>query len=142
MAFGFGIPLAFAVQRLDVPPVAWALLGANVLWTIAYDTEYAMVDRDDDMKIGICTSAILFGRYDVSAVMILYALFIASLVAIGLWQRFGIYYYAGVHAAALLAAWHYPMIRGRDRDRLFKAFLHNNWIGAAVFAGIFADQWR
>ena len=142
VAFGFGIPLAFAVQTLAVPPLAWALLGANVLWTIAYDTEYAMVDREDDVKIGIRTSAILFGRFDVAAVMILYALFIATLVAIGLWQRFGIFYYVGVHLAALLAAWHYVMIRGRERERCFKAFLHNNWIGAAVFAGIACDQWR
>ena len=142
VAFGFGIPLAFAVQTLAVPPVAWALLGANVLWTIAYDTEYAMVDREDDRKIGIRTSAILFGRFDVAAVMVLYALFIAALVAIGLWQRFGIFYYVGVHVAALFAAWHYVMISERSRERCFKAFLHNNWIGAAVFAGIAADQWR
>jgi 4-hydroxybenzoate polyprenyltransferase len=142
VAFGFGIPLAFAVQTDAVPPVAWALLGANVLWTIAYDTEYAMVDRDDDVKIGIRTSAILFGRHDVAAVMLFHALFIASLLAIGLWQRFGLFYYVGVHAAALLAGWQYFMIRGRSREGCFRAFLHNNWVGAAVFAGIAADRWK
>ena len=141
LAFGFGIPMAFAALWDRVPPIAWALLGANVLWTIAYDTEYAMVDRDDDRRIGIRTSALLFGRYDVAAVMACYVLFIAALAAIGAWAGFRWAYFAGVAIAALLAGHHFMLIRHRTREGCFKAFLHNNWIGAAVFAGIAADHW-
>ena len=140
IAFGFGIPMAYAAQLGNVPPVAWALLGANVFWTIAYDTEYAMVDRDDDVKLGLKTSAILFGRFDVAAVMACHALFIAAMVAIGVWQRYGVPYFAGVAVAAVLAAWQYRMIRGRTREGCFRAFLHNNWIGLAVFVGIAVDK--
>ena len=139
IAFGFGIPMAFAALTGGVPPLAWALLGANVFWTVAYDTEYAMVDREDDLRIGVRTSAIFFGRYDVAAVMACYALFIASLAAIGAWQGYGGFYYAGVVAAAAVALSHYPMIRERTRAGCFRAFRHNNWVGAAVFAGILAD---
>lgn len=144
IAFGFGIPMAFAALTGGVPPLAWALIGANVFWTVAYDTEYAMVDRDDDVKIGMRTSAILFGRHDVAAVMACYALLLASLVAIGAWQRYGAAYYAGLAAAAAVALSHYPMIRDRTREGCFRAFRHNNWVGAAVFAGILADNlpWR
>ena len=141
LAFGFGIPMAFAATWERVPPLAWALLAANVFWTIAYDTEYAMVDREDDRRIGIRTSALLFGRFDVAAVMACYLLFIATLVAIGLWTRYGWAYFAGVAAAAALAVYHYTLIRRRTREACFKAFLHNNWVGAAVFAGIVADHW-
>ena len=140
VAFGFGIPMAFAARYGFVPPLAWALLVANVFWTIAYDTEYAMVDREDDRRIGIRTAAILFGRYDVLAVMTFYALFIASMVAIGVWMRFGPAYHAGIAIAALIAASHYRLIRARTREGCFKAFIQNNWIGAAVFAGIVADR--
>ncbi len=140
IAFGFGIPMGFAALTGRVPPLAWALLGANVFWTVAYDTEYAMVDRDDDVRLGMRTSAILFGRHDVRAVMACYALFIASLVAIGAWQRYGVLYYAGVALAAGIATSHYFMIRDRSRAGCFRAFLHNNWVGAAVFAGIVADN--
>jgi len=139
IAFGFGIPMAYAAQLDMVPPVAWALLGANVLWTIAYDTEYAMVDRDDDVKLGIRTSAILFGRFDVAVVMACYALFLAAMAGIGVWQRYGAPYYAGIAVAACIAAYHYRLIRARTREGCFKAFLHNNWIGAAIFAGIAID---
>jgi 4-hydroxybenzoate polyprenyltransferase len=111
-----------------------------VLWTIAYDTEYAMVDRDDDVKIGIRTSAILFGRLDVAAVMTCYALFIAAMAVIGAWARYGFFYFAGVAVAAALAAYHYTLIRHRTREGCFKAFLHNNWVGAAIFAGIALDS--
>jgi 4-hydroxybenzoate polyprenyltransferase len=140
IAFGFGIPMAFAAQRGYVPPLAWALVAANVFWTIAYDTEYAMVDRDDDVKLGLKTSAILFGRGDVAAVMAFHTLFIVSMALIGFWQHYGPFYYAGVAIAAALAATHYGMIRGRTREGCFKAFLHNNWMGAAIFAGIVLDQ--
>ena len=140
IAFGFGIPMAFAAIDGVLPPITWALLGANVLWTIAYDTEYAMVDRDDDRKLGIRTSAILFGRFDVAMVMLCYALFIAAMAAIGWWARFGVAYYAGIAVAAAIAIHHYFLIRGRTREGCFKAFLHNNWLGAAVFAGIALDS--
>jgi len=144
IAFGFGIPMAFAAQVNHVPALAWALLAANIAWTIAYDTEYAMVDRDDDVRIGMRTSAILFGRYDVAAVMACYALFLAILAAIGAWQRYGPFYYAGLVAAASMAAYHYRLIRTRTREGCFKAFRHNNWLGAAVFAGILLQttRWR
>ena len=139
VAFGFGIPMAFAAQLGYLPPLAWVLLGANIAWTIAYDTEYAMVDRDDDLRIGIRTSAILFGRFDVAAVMACYAIFLATMVAIGVWQKLGWPYYAGLAAAAAIAGYHYTLIRTRTREGCFKAFLHNNWLGLAVFAGIVAD---
>jgi 4-hydroxybenzoate polyprenyltransferase len=141
VAFGFGIPMAFAAQLDAVPPLAWALLAANILWTIAYDTEYAMVDRDDDLRIGIRTSAILFGRYDVAAVMACYALFLAIMAAIGQYMRYGAPYHAGLAVAAAIASYHYRLIRTRDRERCFKAFLHNNWLGLAIFAGIVAEYW-
>jgi 4-hydroxybenzoate polyprenyltransferase len=141
VAFGFGIPMAFAATTGRVPLLAWALLAANVLWTIAYDTEYAMVDRDDDQRIGMRTSAILFGRHDVAAVMACYHLFVLGMAAIGVWQRYGIAYFAGLAAALLVAGYHFRLIRGRSREGAFKAFRHNNWIGAAVFAGIALDQY-
>ena len=140
LAFGFGIPMGFAALTQQVPPLAWALLGANVFWTIAYDTEYAMVDRDDDAALGLRTCAILFGRHDVEAVMGCYLLFIVALLAIGAWQGYGGFYFAGIALAAALAIYHYTLIRGRTRAGCFKAFLHNNWVGAAVFAGIAADN--
>ena len=140
VAFGFGIPMAFAALTGRVPPLAWALLAANVFWTIAYDTEYAMVDRDDDVRLGIRTSAILFGRFDVAVVMACYAIFLALMLWIGYWMQRGPYYFAGVAAAGGIAAHHYRLIRGRTRAGCFKAFLHNNWIGAVIFAGIVADH--
>jgi len=139
IAFGFGIPMAFAAHMGTVPPFAWAMLAANVFWAIAYDTEYAMVDREDDLKIGIKTSAITFGRFDVVAVMLCYLLMLAALTGVGLWLRMGAFYYGGLVAAAGIAAYHYTLIKNRERDRCFKAFLHNNWLGAAVFAGIALD---
>jgi 4-hydroxybenzoate polyprenyltransferase len=139
VAFGFGIPMAFAAHQNAIPPIAWWLLGAHVFWTIAYDTEYAMVDREDDKRIGIKTSAILFGRYDVLLTMLCHGIFIALMIAIGVYAGFGIAYYIGLVLASLLAAYQYTLIRSRTREDCFKAFLHNNWIGAAIFAGIVAD---
>lgn len=141
VAFGFGIPMAFAAVTGEVPALAWALLAANVFWTIAYDTEYAMVDREDDKRIGIRTSAILFGRHDVAAVMACYLVFCAAMILIGVWQAYGIAYFAGIAVALLLAGYHHRLIRQRTREGAFKAFLHNNWLGAAIFAGIAADQY-
>ncbi len=139
IAFGFGIPMGFAAQTGAVPGVAWAMLAANICWAVAYDTEYAMVDRDDDLKIGIQTSAITFGRYDVLAVMLCYAATLAILAGIGAKLALGWPYYAGLLVAAGIAAYHYALIRRRERTLCFKAFLHNNWLGAAVFAGIGLD---
>ncbi len=140
IAFGFGIPMAFAALTATVPPLAWALLAANVFWTIAYDTEYAMVDRDDDVRLGMRTSAIFFGRHDVTAVMLSYFAFLAILVAVGLWQACGPFYFSGLAVAAALVLSHHRLIRDRSREGCLRAFLANNWVGAAVFAGIFADN--
>ena len=139
LAFGFGIPMAFAAQLGDVPPVAWALLLANVFWAIAYDTEYAMVDRDDDVHLGIHSSALLFGKYDVVAVMICYAITLVLLAVAGQTIGLGWVYYAGLAVAAGIALYHYTLIRERRREQCFAAFLHNNWFGAAVFAGVALD---
>ncbi|MBC7624874.1 MAG: 4-hydroxybenzoate octaprenyltransferase [Aeromicrobium sp.] len=139
MAFGFGIPMAFAATQNAVPAMAWWLLAANVFWTIAYDTEYAMVDRDDDLKIGIHTSAILFGRFDVAAVMLCYLLSLCLLVFVGKHVGLGWPYWVGLTVASGIALYHYALIHQRKQDLCFKAFLHNNWFGAAVFAGIAAD---
>ena len=139
LAFGFGIPMAFAAHIGHVPWGAWVLLAANVFWAIAYDTEYAMVDRDDDRKIGIRTSAITFGRHDVAAVIGCHALFLLIMIWIGRLFRPGWYFYLGLAVAAGLVAVQYRMIRDRDPAGCFRAFRHNNWIGAAIFAGIFAS---
>ncbi len=136
IAFGFGIPMSFAAQLGDVPPVAWLLLIANVFWAIAYDTEYAMVDRDDDVHLGIHSSALLFGRYDVAAVMACYAITLGLLVWAGQITGLGWLYYTGLSVAAGVAGYHYTLIRDRSRDSCFKAFLHNNWFGAAIFIGL------
>ena len=139
VAFGFGIPMAFAAQGDSLPSLAWWLLLANVFWAVAYDTEYAMVDRDDDIRIGIKTAAITFGRYDVAAVMLCYAAMLFVLAAIGMSLRFGLYYYLGLAAALLIMLYHYALIRGRRREDCFRAFRHNNWVGGVIFAGIVAD---
>jgi 4-hydroxybenzoate polyprenyltransferase len=136
IAFGFGIPMAYAAQLGSLPAIAWVLLLANIFWTIAYDTEYAMVDREDDRKIGIRTSAILFGRFDVAAVMLFHAAFLALLAGIGWHLHLAWPYYAGLGGAALLMAYQYVLIRGREPQRCFQAFLNNNWVGGVVFAGI------
>ncbi len=139
IAFGFGIPMAFAAQLNDVPAVAWWLLLANVFWCIAYDTEYAMVDRDDDLRLGIHSSALLFGQYDVAAVMACYGASLAILAGVGDTLHLGLVYYLGLSVAAGIAVYHYTLIRQRRREACFKAFLHNNWFGATVFTGIALD---
>ena len=140
MCFGFGIPMAFAAQTGAVPALAWQLWAANFFWVLAYDTEYAMVDREDDLKIGIKTSAILFGRHDLVAVMVFYALFILMMAGIGEAQRYGSAYFAGLAGAAAIAAVHVYWIRDRSREGCFRAFRHNHWIGMAVFAGVLLDS--
>ena len=139
IAFGFGIPMAFAAFQNDIPLVAWVMLLANVFWAVAYDTEYAMVDRPDDLKIGIKTSAITFGRFEVTAIMICYALTLLLLGWAGLATGAGAPFLAGLAVAAGLMGYHYTLIRDRDRPKCFKAFLHNNWVGAAIFAGWVVD---
>ncbi len=139
IAFGFGIPMAYAAILGRVPVIAWWLLLANVFWAVAYDTEYAMVDREDDLKIGIRTSAITFGRFDVAAVMICYATALGLLAWVGSQYHRGALFYAGLLTATIIALYHYTLIRKRDRAACFKAFLHNNWLGAAIFAGLLAD---
>jgi len=139
IAFGFGIPMAYAAHLDAVPPIAWLLMAANVFWAVAYDTEYAMVDRADDLKIGIKTSAITFGRHDITAVMICYGITLALLGWVGTELHLGWPYYLGLAAATGIAGYHYLLIKERDPARCFKAFLHNNWFGAAVFAGMVAS---
>lgn len=139
IAFGFGIPMAFAAQTGDVPALAWWMLLANVFWSLAYDTEYAMVDRDDDIKIGIRSSALFFGEHDVAAVMFCYMAMLEILAWVGLQAHLAWPYFAGLVLAAGVAVYHYTLIRGRERAACFKAFLHNNWLGAAVFAGLAAS---
>ncbi len=140
IAFGFGIPMAFAAVNDFIPPAAWYLLAANVFWAIAYDTEYAMVDRNDDLKIGIKSSAIFFGKYDVLAVMACYAAMLGIFAYIGYALRYGQFYWASLAAAILLVGWQYWLIKQRETTACFKAFLHNAWIGAVICAG-FAAQY-
>ena len=139
IAFGFGIPMGYAAVLGTIPPEGWWLLLANIFWAVAYDTEYAMVDRDDDVRIGIRTAAITLGRYDVAAVMACYAVALALLAGIGAHRGLGVAYYVGLAGAAALMAYHYRLIRDRDRDACFRAFNQNNWVGATIFVGLFAD---
>jgi len=139
IAFGFGIPMGYAAHLGEVPAEAWWLLLANVFWAVAYDTEYAMVDRDDDLKIGIKTSAITFGRFDVAAVMACYAVTLCILAWLGFRLHLGWIYDAGLVAAAAIFVQHYFWIRGRERMPCFKAFLHNNYAGLVIFLGIALD---
>jgi 4-hydroxybenzoate polyprenyltransferase len=140
VAFSFGIPMAFAAVQGRVPALAWGLLAGNLFWVLAYDTEYAMVDRDDDLAIGIRTSAITLGRFDVAGVMLFYGLFIAVWGVLGARLQFGWPYVTGLAAAALLALWHFTLIRDRSREGCFRAFRLNHWLGFAVLAGVVAEH--
>jgi 4-hydroxybenzoate polyprenyltransferase len=150
IAFSLGIPMAFAATlggtewglpalNAAVPPQAWWLLAGNLFWVLAYDTEYAMVDRDDDLKLGLKTSAITLGRWDVAAVMAFYAVYLLSWAGLGLSLGLGRVFLLGVAVATGQAAWHYGLIRSRTREGCFKAFRLNHWLGAAVFAGVALD---
>lgn len=141
IAFGFGIPMAFAALGGHIPCVAWLILAANMFWAVAYDTEYAMVDRDDDLNIGIRSSAIFFGRFDVIAIMVCYTAMLLLLAGVGILLGLKWLYYVGLLVAGGIAGYHYFLIRSRERAACFKAFLHNNWLGAAIFLGIFANSW-
>ena len=150
IAFSFGIPMAFAAAqggnewsldalRAALPWPAWALLASNLFWVLAYDTEYAMVDRDDDLKIGMKTSAITLGRFDVIGVMAFYALYLLSWAALGRALGGGAWFLGGMAIAAAQALWHFTLIRRREREPTFRAFRANHWLGAAVFAGTVLD---
>lgn len=140
VAFGFGIPMAYAAIQERLPLECWILLAANICYSFAYDTEYAMVDREDDARIGIHTSALLLGRWDVVAVMASYALMIALLALLGLYKSLDWPYYLALAVAAGMMFYHWRLIRERRRDGAFKAFVHNNWVGAAVLGGIVLGQ--
>ncbi len=138
VAFSFGIPMAFAAVRGEVPALAWALLVGNLFWVLAYDTEYAMVDRDDDLRIGMKTSAITLGRADVAVVMACYAVYLASWAWL-LWPHLAHASYAlALAAACAQALWHFALIRNRTREGCFRAFRVNHWLGFTVFAGVAA----
>jgi len=139
IAFSFGIPMAYAAALGHVPWFAWGLTAINLFWVVAYDTEYAMVDRDDDVRIGLRTSAITFGRFDVVAIALCYAIYLAGMTWVGVELGLGALYFAGLATASAIAAYHLWLIRDRDRARCFKAFLHNHWLGLAVFAGTALD---
>lgn len=136
IAFGFGIPMSYAALWGEIPSEAWVLLTANVFWAIAYDTQYALVDREDDLKIGIKTSAITFGKFDLIAIALSYAATLTLLAWVGLQRHMGMAFYAGLTVAGAIALYHMILIRTRDPRQCFRAFLHNTWFGAAVFGGI------
>jgi 4-hydroxybenzoate polyprenyltransferase len=136
IAFGFGIPMAYAAIQNSLPMESWLLLAANVCYSFAYDTEYAMVDRDDDLRLGIGSSAIALGEWDVAAVLASYAAMLALLAAVGAWHGLPWPYYAGLGVAGAMMLYHWRLIRSRSREGCFKAFMHNNWVGGAIFAGI------
>jgi 4-hydroxybenzoate polyprenyltransferase len=138
VAFSFGIPMAFAAVQSRVPPVAWVLLLGNLFWVLAYDTEYAMVDRDDDIRIGMKTSAITLGRADVAVVMLCYACYLLVWTAVLAPRIPAVPLGVAMLAAAAQAAWHYSLIRDRSREGCFKAFRLNHWVGFTVFAGVLA----
>jgi 4-hydroxybenzoate polyprenyltransferase len=135
IAFGWGIPMAFAAENGQVAPVAWLILLINVIWSVIYDTLYAMVDRDDDISLGLKSTAILFGRHDRLILLFLKVIMVALLIGLGLRMQFSWPWFAGVGIAAGLFAWQQFLIRGRGRDACFRAFLNNNWVGLSIFAG-------
>jgi 4-hydroxybenzoate polyprenyltransferase len=136
VAFGFGIPMAYAATQMRLPLECWVLFAANLFYAFAYDTEYAMVDRDDDARLGLRTAALTLGRWDVAAVMASYAAMMAILLFLGVQLSLGWPFYAGLAGAAAMMVYHWRLIRDRSREGCFKAFLHNNWVGGAIFAGI------
>lgn len=139
IAFGWAIPMAFAAQTGELDHRLWLIFSAVVLWAISYDTMYAMVDRDDDLKIGVKSTAILFGQYDRLVIGLFQIAFLLTLYLTGKAFDLGIFYFAGLGAAVLMSLYHQWLIRNRERGDCLKAFLHNNWLGAAVFAGIVLD---
>jgi 4-hydroxybenzoate polyprenyltransferase len=141
LAFGWGIPMAFAAVRGEVPPIAWVLYVANLFWTTAYDTWYAMVDREDDLRAGSKSTAILFGDLDLVVLGVLYALFFLGLWFVGRQAELGVAYWAGCGVALLLVAYQFAIGRCREREWCFRAFLNNHWVGMAVFVGLAVALW-
>jgi 4-hydroxybenzoate polyprenyltransferase len=141
LAFGWGIPMAFAAVRGEVPPIAWVLYVANLFWTTAYDTWYAMVDREDDLRAGSKSTAILFGDLDLVALGVLYALFFVGLWFVGRQAELGIAYWVGCGVALALVIYQFAIGRRREREGCFRAFLNNHWVGMAVFVGIAVALW-
>lgn len=138
-AFGWAVPMAFAAQAEALPPVAWLLFLATVVWATVYDTMYAMVDRDDDERIGVKSTAVLFGEADRVMIGVLQVLFFAALLMAGARAELGVFYHLGLAAAAGFAVYQQYLIRNRERDACFRAFLNNAWLGGAVFAGVVLD---
>ena len=136
VAFSFGIPMAYAAVQGRVPAQAWLLLAGNLFWVLAYDTEYAMVDRDDDLKLGMKTSAITLGRFDVAAIVLFYLLLVVFWVAALAPLALGALFYVAVAVVLVQVAWHWWLIRERTRDGCFRAFRVNHWIGFTLFAGV------
>ena len=141
VAFSFGIPMAFAAVQSRVPLLAWILLLGNLFWVLAYDTEYAMVDRDDDLRIGMKTSAITLGRFDVAGIMLFYLVFLSIWALVLAYRLPSAIYLIAIFVALLQALWHGWLIRRRARDDCFKAFRLNHWLGFTVFAGVFLSYW-
>ena len=141
LAFGWAIPMAFAAQTGEIPIIAWLLLTATVLWATAYDSMYAMVDVEDDLKIGVKSTAILFGEADRIIIGSMQVVFILTMVIVGNRLDLGFYYFSGLLAAALLVVYQQYLIRNRDPEGCFKAFLNNHWFGAVIFAGLVLHYW-
>ena len=136
IAFGWGIPMAFAAETNGIPAIAWWFLGINTVWSVIYDTLYAMVDREDDLAVGIKSTAILFGKYDVAITGVLMVFMVGMLIVAGAWLALGWPWYVSVSIASLLFARQWASVRGRDRDACFRAFLNNNWVGFVLFLGL------
>jgi len=140
-AFGWAAPMAFTAQANEITVVTWLIFMATVLWATAYDTMYAMADREDDLKIGVKSTAILFGNADKLIIGLLQALLIFDLILIGNASKLGLYYYLGLGLASGLAIYQQFLIKDRDKQKCIQAFLNNNWFGLVVFGGIFLDYW-
>jgi 4-hydroxybenzoate polyprenyltransferase len=140
-AFGWAAPMAFTAQANEITPLTWLIYMATVLWTTAYDTMYAMADREDDLKIGVKSTAILFGEADKLIIGLLQVLLIINLIFIGTRASLGLYYFLGVAAASGFAIYQQYLIKDREPQKCFQAFLNNNWFGLCVFAGIFVHYW-
>jgi 4-hydroxybenzoate polyprenyltransferase len=136
MSFGWAVPMAFAAETGSIPLVAWILYLAVMLWALVYDTMYAMVDKDDDLKIGVKSTAILFGEYERHIMAVLQLIILALLIAVGMIKQLGWFYYGGVMFAGGLSVYQQVLIFQREKSQCFKAFLNNNWFGLAVFVGL------
>tara|TARA_R110002049_G_scaffold80881_2_gene205599 strand:+ start:2425 stop:3285 length:861 start_codon:yes stop_codon:yes gene_type:complete len=138
-AFAWAVPMAYAAETNSVPSIVWLVYMATLIWTVAYDTMYAMVDRDDDLKIGVKSTAILFGNSDRAIIAFLQVLVVLTLCIIGQQAKLGQYFYLGIVVSSVLFVYQQHLIRHRDRDACFKAFLNNNWVGLVLFCAIFLD---